>query len=87
MKLKAISKERYRATAAQRRLYGGKTVTRFWVFRAEDRENHANWVVVDGFGPTPGERKTDAMRRAVVLLEAKGLAPNPWRRFSNPMGA
>lgn len=84
MKLKAISKERYRATAAQRRLYGGKTVTRFC--RVEDRENHANWVVVEGFGSTPGERKTDAMERARPLLEAK-LRGNPWTRFSNPQGA
>lgn len=39
MKIVAVSKERYRATAAQRRLYGGSTVTEFWVHRAEDAKD------------------------------------------------
>ena len=37
-KLIAVSKDRYRATASERRLYGGNTKTEFWVFRPEDRD-------------------------------------------------
>lgn len=68
-KIIAVSKERYRATAAQKRQYGGATVTEFFVFRAEDERDPSKWLVVTGFGPTPGERKSDAIRRSGLLVQ------------------
>jgi hypothetical protein len=58
-KIVAVSKERYRATAAQKRAYGGSTVTEFYVQFKGDPESVR---VVKGFGRTPGDRKTFAMR-------------------------
>ena len=63
-KIIAVSKDRYRASAVERRLYGGVTVTRFFVFKAEDEGDGSKYQVVTGYGPTPGERKTDAIRRS-----------------------
>ncbi len=63
-KIIAISEFRYRATAAERRLYGGNTVTDFIVFRKEDEKDASKWLKIRGYGPTPGERKTDAIRRS-----------------------
>jgi hypothetical protein len=65
----ATSRYRYRATAAERRLYGGNTVTEFFVYRAEDAKDPSRWRIVRGYGPTPGERKTDAIRRSGFLEE------------------
>lgn len=67
MKILATSKNRYRATATQRRLYGGSTVTEFYCYRAADSGDPSKWVVITGFGPTPGERKTDAIARYLRL--------------------
>jgi len=63
-KIIAISEFRYRATASERRLYGGNTVTDFIVFRKEDEGDPSKWLKIRGYGPTPGERKTDAIRRS-----------------------
>lgn len=68
-KIIASSKDRYRASAAERRLYGGSTVTQFYVYRAEDRNDASRWRIVTGYGKTPGERKTDAIRRSGFLDE------------------
>lgn len=73
-KVKASSMNRYRASAAERRLHGGKTVTEFLIWG----EDAAGLRVTQfhkqfGYGPTPGERKTDALRRSegkLVMLEA-----------------
>jgi hypothetical protein len=70
-KIVAVSSHRYRATAAERRLHGGNTVTEFIVYREEDRHHPERWRTVRGYGPTPGERKTDAIRRSGFLEEAK----------------
>ena len=64
-KIKAVSFERYRASAAERRRYGGNTVTRFYC-NTVDPEGVP--VLVTGYGPTPGERKTDAIRRYRLTL-------------------
>jgi hypothetical protein len=64
MKIKAISFERYRATAAQRRLYGGKTVTVFLVFHPDAPDDYARAEKFDGYGLTPGERRTYAIAAA-----------------------
>ena len=86
-KLLAFSKDRYRASAAERRQYGGATVTEFYVMRPEDRHNPSAWKKVFGYGKTPGERKTDAMKRSGLggfaggwLRRALGLG----RRTSGP---
>jgi hypothetical protein len=68
-KILAFSKERYRATAAERRLHGGSTVTEFYVMRAEDEKDASRWRIIRGYGRTPGERKTDAIRRSGFLSE------------------
>jgi hypothetical protein len=76
--VRAVSKNRYRATASERRLHGGSTVTEFYVYRDEDRDNHAAWKVVTGYGKTPGERKTDAIRRSGLSgLRGFGLGAAP----------
>jgi hypothetical protein len=62
--LTAVSKERYRASPSEKRMYGGSTVTVFYVYRKEDAKNPSAWKVVRGYGPTPVERKTDAMNRS-----------------------
>lgn len=69
MKIKAVSFERYRASARERRQYGGKTVTRFyvWVVGDEDRTR----VVATGYGSTPGERKTHAIAQAKKIWEER----------------
>ena len=65
-KIVASSQERYRASAAERRMYGGSTVTKFFIFYKDDKDDPNKWLMVTGYGPTPGERKTDAIRRAVA---------------------
>lgn len=61
--IRAISKERWRATADERRCYGGKTVTEFWVIMSKDGVEE-KMLVVKGYGATPGERKTFAIESA-----------------------
>ena len=64
MQIKAYSVERYRASARERRFYGGKTVTIFLV-EAPDRDD-LDTLKIAGYGPTPGQRKTDAIERARI---------------------
>lgn len=70
VKISALSRNRYRASAAERRQYGGNTVTEFWVTRGDTDET----LIINGYGKTPGERKTDAIKRAV---EKWGLSYEP----------
>lgn len=63
-KIIAVSKDRYRASASEKRLYGGSTITEFYVFKEEDEKDPSKWKVITGYGPTPGERKTDAIKRS-----------------------
>lgn len=70
VKISAVSKDRYRASAAERRQYGGNAVTEFWVTRADTDET----IVVTGYGKTPGERKTYAMN---VAIKKWGLSREP----------
>ena len=81
-KIVASSRYRYRASASERRLYGGATVTEFFVYRAEDKDEPSKWKIVRGYGPTPGERKTDAIRRSGLLgpPSPEGPAPSLWGR-------
>jgi hypothetical protein len=72
-KLKASSTERYRAGAAHKRIHGGNTITVFFVFRPEDEHKPENWAKVEGYGPTPGNRKTDAIARGRAELIKRGI--------------
>lgn len=72
-KVLAISKDRYKASADERRRYGGNTVTEFYM-RFADEPISAN-IVVTGYGKTPGERKTDAVRR---FRAKKAATSNPF---------
>lgn len=62
-KIIATSFERYNGGAAIKRKYGSSTVTRFYVHREEETNTPASWRVIEGYGHTPGDRKTDAIRR------------------------
>lgn len=64
MELWAVSKERYRATASEKRLYGGSTITIFWCGKKEDKDNASKWITIKGVGATPSERKKDALTKA-----------------------
>lgn len=72
-KLWALAKERYKADATEYKRYGGKTVTVFFVGRVGDERAPSKWVIVRGYGATPGQRKTDAICRARKMLADKGL--------------
>ncbi len=68
-KIIAVSKDRYRASATERRMYGGAAVTYFYVHYADESNDPAKWRVIKGYGKTPGERKTWAMK---VFTENQG---------------
>jgi len=68
-KLFASSQERWRATAEQRRLYGGKTVTRFYI--GEVGSGAETWKTVEGYGDSPGKRKTFALNRYRAMVAPK----------------
>lgn len=67
-KLRLVSKDRYRASAAERRRHGGATITEFYATTPEGKT-----IVVTGYGKTPGERKTYARK---VAEEKLGLVPS-----------
>jgi hypothetical protein len=67
--VKLVSKNRYRATADQKRRFGGSTITEFFVLW--NPADASTWTVETGYGATPGERMTDARARAT----AKRAAP------------
>lgn len=62
-KVVASSFERYNGGAAIKRQYGSSTVTRFYVHFQEDASSPEKWVVITGYGKTPGERKTHAINQ------------------------
>lgn len=68
MKIRLSSQQRWRATASERRLHGGKTVTEFFAIREDDENTPSRWFKVKGYGPTPGERKTYARKQAEILF-------------------
>lgn len=63
-KIHAVSFERYHGGASIKRQYGSSTITRFYVYKEEDKKSSEKWLIVEGFGPTPGDRKTDAIKRS-----------------------
>ena len=64
-KVFATSKERYRASASEKRAYGGSTVTVFIV--GYEGSPASEWVDITGYGPTPGDRKTYAMGKFLTM--------------------
>ncbi len=73
-KIKAVSMYRYRGGAAEKRLYGGQgTVTEFYIYFGDEKEP----VKMMGHGPTPGQRKTDAIERAKALRNKTMPQSNP----------
>ena len=63
MTMKATSYERYNGGIAVKRKYGSSTVTRFMIDCVQS-DGTATCVIFDGYGKTPGERKTYAMNEA-----------------------
>lgn len=62
--------ERYRASANERRKYGGMTIT---IFLVEPLSDPSTWFKVTGYGPTPGDRKSDARRTAEAWLASNSV--------------
>jgi hypothetical protein len=79
-KVIAISKDRYRASAEERRRYGGNTVTEFYVMYKDDERDASKWKKIFGYGKTPGERKTYAIEK-FRAMQAQG---NPSRLIPPP---
>lgn len=69
-KIVASSQERYNGGVKIKRLYGSSTMTKFFIYFADERSDPSRWLVVEGYGPTPGDRKTDAIRRSGLLERA-----------------
>jgi hypothetical protein len=60
-KVWASSTERYNGGVRIKRLWGSSTVTRFYVGYAGDENDPSKWMKIEGYGKTPGERKTYAI--------------------------
>lgn len=60
-KVFAVSQERWRASAAERRLYGGSTMTKFLV--GFEGSEPATWRECVAGGPTPRDRKAMAIQQ------------------------
>lgn len=63
--IEASSFQRYNGGVRVKRQYGSSTVTRFYVFFKDERDDPSKWVEIEGYGPTPGDRKTYAINRFV----------------------
>lgn len=62
-KVIATSISRYNGGVAIKRKHGSSTVTTFRLYREEDANDPSKWREMEGYGPTPGDRKTDAIRK------------------------
>jgi hypothetical protein len=69
-KIIASSYERYNGGIRIKRQWGSSTVTVFCVYREEDKDNPSAWELIKGYGASPGERKTYAVR---VWKETHGV--------------
>jgi hypothetical protein len=72
-KVIASSFERYNGGVKTKRRWGSSTITRFYVRWESDAHNASAWEIIEGYGPTPGDRKTYAIQR---FLEKRGFTPN-----------
>jgi hypothetical protein len=69
MSIIAVSKARYNGGIKVKRAHGSSTVTTFWVYDAKDEKDPGKWVEIDGYGPTPGDRKTYAIKKFIARTE------------------
>ncbi len=66
-KVFAVSQERWRASAAEKRLYGGSTMTKFLVgFEGSDP---STWRECVAGGATPGDRKAAAIQQFLKSVQ------------------
>lgn len=65
-KVIATSFERYNGGIAIKREYGSSTITKFYVHWEGEESNPQSWKVISGFGKTPGERKSYAIRKFIT---------------------
>jgi hypothetical protein len=79
-KVMAHSKDRYRASAEERRRYGGNVVTEFYVMWPEDHDDPSRWEVITGYGKTAADRKRDAISKFI----AKHPHGQQWMKRENP---
>jgi len=84
-KVDAFSESRHRTTPTQKRAGMGSTATIFHVWYVDDRAGTG--ARVTGYGPTPGERRTDAIRkfRAGATDKAREHARS-MERYGRPPG-
>jgi hypothetical protein len=68
MQLKTTSRSSYNGGVAAKRQYGSSTMTEFWVYRSEDKNNPKRWATVIVGGRTPGDRSTRAKIQAEPIL-------------------
>lgn len=80
MEVLAFSHERYRASASERRIYGGKTITVFLCMRKEDQDGAfaSRWITIKGYGASPHVRKNDAIEKAKKFFSEHTLENNVW---------
>jgi len=55
----AVSDRRYSGGAAVKRKYGSSTITKFLI--GIEGSDASSWKAIEGYGRTPGERKTYAL--------------------------
>lgn len=72
----AFSKSRFRASPAERRQYGGSTITEFYVMFATDEKDASKWEVITGHGKSPADRKRDAIEKFLRKKAHGGASRN-----------
>ena len=71
-RLKAFSMYRHNGGAAVKREHGSSTITEFWVYLDKKGDTHTAMVKIMAKGPTPGERKTGALKTAEEHFRKSG---------------
>jgi len=79
-KIVASSFERYNGGVRIKRLWGSSTVTRFYVYKKSDRDDPKKWKIIEGFGKTPGERKTQAIGKFKAGEGVSAVRSNPAKK-------
>jgi len=74
-KVVATSFERYNGGVRIKRLWGSSTVTRFFVHYVGD--DPAKWMKIEGYGKTPGDRKTYACNEFRKMNGEEVTNPQP----------
>jgi hypothetical protein len=83
MNLQARSKSRYNGGVGTKRRWGSSTITVFYVWPAGETFGQAldadRVYEIVGYGPTPGERQTQAKEKAAQLI-ATGVKGSATRK-------